>query len=81
MTRMTRIYRWFSSEKRTNLHHEVLHEDAVGAAAAGNDVGQVGQLLDHDDAVVAGGLQQRRHAVAAQPGGHQQKERGKKHTL
>ena len=32
--------------------HKVLDEDAVGAAARRQDVGQVGQLLDHDDRVV-----------------------------
>ena len=31
------------------LDHEALDEDVVGAGAAGDDVGQVGQLLDQDD--------------------------------
>ena len=31
------------------LDHEALYEDVVGAGAAGNDVGEVGQLLDQDD--------------------------------
>ena len=34
------------------LDHETLYEDVVGAGAAGNDVGKVGQLLDQDDTVV-----------------------------
>ena len=34
------------------LHHEVLHKEVVGAAGARDDVWEVGQLLDQDDAVI-----------------------------
>ena len=37
------------------LHHEVLHKEVVGAAGAWDDVWEVGQLLNQDDAVIATG--------------------------
>ena len=47
-------------------YHEVLHVHVVDAGAGGQQVGQVGQLLDQDDAVVERGLQQRRYGVGDQ---------------
>ena len=38
--------------------HEVLHVHLVRVRAGRQDVGQVRQLLDHDDAVVTAGLKQ-----------------------
>jgi len=51
-------------------HHKVLDKDVVGAAAGRQDVGQVGQLFDHDDRVVERRLQQRRDGVGDEDGDH-----------
>ena len=48
-------------------HHEVLDVDVVGGGAGGEDAGQVGQPLDHDDAVVAGGREESRDGVKCTP--------------
>ena len=39
------------------LHHEVLHKEVVCSAGARDDVREVGELLDQDDAVIAAGTQ------------------------
>ena len=57
------MYFKHSSKNICDLDHEALYEDVVCAGAAGDDVGEVGQLLDEDDAVVAAGLQHPRHKV------------------
>ena len=50
------------------LHHEVLHEEVVGLARAGDDVREVGQLLDQDHAVVAARAQATRDGVGDEDG-------------
>ena len=49
------------------VHHEVLDVDVVGGGA-GENVGQVGQPLDHDDAVVAGGREEPRDGIGDEDG-------------
>ena len=48
--------------------HEVLDVDVVGGGAGGEDVREVGELLDHDDAVVAGGREEAGDGVGDEHG-------------
>ena len=48
--------------------HEVFHVNLVGVRTRGQDVWQVGQLLNHDNALVARRLQQLGYGIGYQHG-------------